>query len=94
MVVQSGQLVNRSWWEILIGSNSFHFKIISVVLVLDWITICSFSVLGYGQTGPMVQRGGYDSIAAAVSGLMHITGHEVQWSTFKFNRIFGIPYSD
>ncbi|XP_064276301.1 succinate--hydroxymethylglutarate CoA-transferase isoform X3 [Passer domesticus] len=30
----------------------------------------------YGQTGPMVQRGGYDSIAAAVSGLMHITGHE------------------
>ncbi|KFZ45925.1 Succinate--hydroxymethylglutarate CoA-transferase, partial [Antrostomus carolinensis] len=34
------------------------------------------SVLGYGQTGPMVQRGGYDSIAAAVSGLMHITGHE------------------
>ncbi|XP_064362672.1 succinate--hydroxymethylglutarate CoA-transferase isoform X3 [Dromaius novaehollandiae] len=31
---------------------------------------------GYGQTGPMIQRGGYDSIAAAVSGLMHITGHE------------------
>ncbi|KAF4794460.1 succinyl-CoA:glutarate-CoA transferase [Turdus rufiventris] len=30
----------------------------------------------YGQTGPLVQRGGYDSIAAAVSGLMHITGHE------------------
>nr|XP_047907594.1 succinate--hydroxymethylglutarate CoA-transferase isoform X3 [Anser cygnoides] len=35
------------------------------------------SITGYGQTGPMVQRGGYDSIAAAVSGLMHITGHEV-----------------
>ncbi|XP_064026026.1 succinate--hydroxymethylglutarate CoA-transferase isoform X5 [Pogoniulus pusillus] len=34
------------------------------------------SVTGYGQTGPMVQRAGYDSIAAAVSGLMHITGHE------------------
>ncbi|XP_074431704.1 succinyl-CoA:glutarate CoA-transferase isoform X6 [Larus michahellis] len=34
------------------------------------------SITGYGQTGPMVQRGGYDSIAAAVSGLMHITGHE------------------
>ncbi|NXY47183.1 SUCHY transferase, partial [Ceuthmochares aereus] len=32
------------------------------------------SITGYGQTGPMVQRGGYDSIAAAVSGLMHITG--------------------
>ncbi|XP_071660864.1 succinyl-CoA:glutarate CoA-transferase isoform X4 [Patagioenas fasciata] len=35
------------------------------------------SITGYGQTGPMVQRGGYDSIAAAISGLMHITGHEV-----------------
>ncbi|XP_064299926.1 succinate--hydroxymethylglutarate CoA-transferase isoform X3 [Phalacrocorax carbo] len=35
------------------------------------------SITGYGQTGPMVQRGGYDSIAAAVSGLMHITGQEV-----------------
>ncbi|KAM9231614.1 succinyl-CoA:glutarate CoA-transferase [Leptosomus discolor] len=34
------------------------------------------SITGYGQSGPMVQRGGYDSIAAAVSGLMHITGHE------------------
>ncbi|XP_053915878.1 succinate--hydroxymethylglutarate CoA-transferase isoform X3 [Cuculus canorus] len=34
------------------------------------------SITGYGQTGPMVRRGGYDSIAAAVSGLMHITGHE------------------
>ncbi|XP_031409866.1 succinate--hydroxymethylglutarate CoA-transferase isoform X3 [Meleagris gallopavo] len=35
------------------------------------------SITGYGQTGPMVQRGGYDSIAAAISGLTHITGHEV-----------------
>uniref|UniRef100_A0A803VDW2 Succinyl-CoA:glutarate CoA-transferase n=1 Tax=Ficedula albicollis TaxID=59894 RepID=A0A803VDW2_FICAL len=34
------------------------------------------SITGYGQTGPVVQRGGYDSIAAAVSGLMHITGHK------------------
>lgn len=34
-------------------------------------------VLGYGQTGPVFQRGGYDSVAAAVSGLMHITGPEV-----------------
>ena len=40
----------------------------------------------------MVQRGGYDSIAAAVSGLMHITGHEVWCSTYKFNRIF-VPYA-
>ncbi|XP_042690155.1 succinate--hydroxymethylglutarate CoA-transferase isoform X4 [Centrocercus urophasianus] len=34
------------------------------------------SITGYGQTGPMVQRSGYDSIAAAISGLTHITGHE------------------
>ncbi|XP_064409417.1 succinate--hydroxymethylglutarate CoA-transferase isoform X2 [Latimeria chalumnae] len=32
------------------------------------------SITGYGQTGVMSQRAGYDSIAAAVSGLMHITG--------------------
>ncbi|XP_078544327.1 succinyl-CoA:glutarate CoA-transferase isoform X2 [Lissotriton helveticus] len=32
------------------------------------------SITGYGQTGPMFQRAGYDSIAAAMSGLMHITG--------------------
>ena len=34
-------------------------------------------VLGYGQTGPLSQRAGYDAVASAVSGLMHITGPEV-----------------
>uniref|UniRef100_A0A452I231 Succinyl-CoA:glutarate CoA-transferase n=1 Tax=Gopherus agassizii TaxID=38772 RepID=A0A452I231_9SAUR len=34
------------------------------------------SITGYGQTGPVFQRAGYDSVAAAVSGLMHITGPE------------------
>ncbi|KFV70569.1 Succinate--hydroxymethylglutarate CoA-transferase, partial [Dryobates pubescens] len=43
--------------------------------VAPHIVYCS--ITGYGQTGPKVQRGGYDSIAAAVSGLLHITGHEV-----------------
>lgn len=33
--------------------------------------------LGYGQTGPQSQSPGYDSIASAVSGMMHITGPEV-----------------
>ncbi|XP_038030106.1 succinyl-CoA:glutarate CoA-transferase isoform X23 [Anas platyrhynchos] len=41
-----------------------------------WLPLVHSLPPGYGQTGPMVQRGGYDSIAAAVSGLMHITGHE------------------
>ncbi|XP_055489794.1 succinate--hydroxymethylglutarate CoA-transferase isoform X1 [Leucoraja erinacea] len=36
------------------------------------IVYCSIS--GYGQTGPMSLRAGYDSVACAVSGLMHITG--------------------
>ncbi|KAM9216671.1 succinyl-CoA:glutarate CoA-transferase isoform 2-T2 [Dugong dugon] len=35
------------------------------------------SITGYGQTGPMSQRAGYDAVASAVSGLMHITGPEV-----------------
>ncbi|XP_032875871.1 succinate--hydroxymethylglutarate CoA-transferase isoform X2 [Amblyraja radiata] len=39
------------------------------------IVYCSIS--GYGQTGPMSQRAGYDSVACAVSGLMHITGPQV-----------------
>ncbi|XP_029108128.1 succinyl-CoA:glutarate CoA-transferase isoform X2 [Scleropages formosus] len=34
------------------------------------------SITGYGQTGPMSQSPGYDSIASAVSGMMHITGPE------------------
>uniref|UniRef100_A0A2K5RF23 Succinyl-CoA:glutarate-CoA transferase n=1 Tax=Cebus imitator TaxID=2715852 RepID=A0A2K5RF23_CEBIM len=35
------------------------------------------SITGYGQTGPISQRAGYDTVASAVSGLMHITGPEV-----------------
>ncbi|XP_013376610.1 PREDICTED: succinate--hydroxymethylglutarate CoA-transferase isoform X2 [Chinchilla lanigera] len=34
------------------------------------------SITGYGHTGPMSQRAGYDSVAAAISGLMNITGPE------------------
>ncbi|XP_049421747.1 succinate--hydroxymethylglutarate CoA-transferase isoform X5 [Epinephelus fuscoguttatus] len=34
------------------------------------------SISGYGQTGPRSQSPGYDSIASAVSGMMHITGSE------------------
>ncbi|XP_061569104.1 succinate--hydroxymethylglutarate CoA-transferase [Cololabis saira] len=38
------------------------------------LIFCSIS--GYGQTGPHAQSPGYDSIASAVSGMMHITGPE------------------
>ncbi|XP_075442715.1 succinyl-CoA:glutarate CoA-transferase isoform X2 [Ascaphus truei] len=34
------------------------------------------SITGYGQTGPLFQRAGYDAVACAMSGLMHITGPE------------------
>ncbi|GAB1725616.1 hypothetical protein NU195Hw_g6489t1 [Hortaea werneckii] len=33
------------------------------------------SISGYGSEGPYAQRAGYDAIAAAEGGLMHITGH-------------------
>ena len=32
---------------------------------------------GYGQDGPYANRGGYDVVAAALSGLIHITGPQV-----------------
>ncbi|KAI0227456.1 hypothetical protein LSAT2_022086 [Lamellibrachia satsuma] len=34
------------------------------------------SITGFGPTGPYSGRGGYDPIAAAVGGLLHITGPE------------------
>lgn len=33
------------------------------------------SISGYGAEGPYARRAGYDAIAAAEGGLMHITGH-------------------
>ncbi|XP_022529112.2 succinate--hydroxymethylglutarate CoA-transferase isoform X5 [Astyanax mexicanus] len=43
--------------------------------VAPQIIYCSIS--GYGQTGPHSHKPGYDSIASAASGMMHITGPEV-----------------
>jgi len=37
---------------------------------------------GFGQTGPYRKRGGFDSIAIAIGGLMHITGPEVGVSIY------------
>ncbi|HEX9868792.1 MAG TPA: CoA transferase, partial [Candidatus Tectomicrobia bacterium] len=33
------------------------------------------SISGFGQTGPYASRGGYDTIAQAMSGIMSATGH-------------------
>lgn len=33
------------------------------------------SISGYGASGPYSKRAGYDAIAAAEGGLMHVTGH-------------------
>ncbi|KAK4552859.1 hypothetical protein LTR86_009991 [Recurvomyces mirabilis] len=33
------------------------------------------SISGYGASGPYAKRAGYDAIAAAEGGLMHVTGH-------------------
>ncbi|XP_004840312.1 succinate--hydroxymethylglutarate CoA-transferase isoform X13 [Heterocephalus glaber] len=43
--------------------------------VAPHIVYCS--ITGYGHTGPMSQRAGYDAVASAISGMMHITGPEV-----------------
>ncbi|XP_077347805.1 succinyl-CoA:glutarate CoA-transferase isoform X3 [Lithobates pipiens] len=39
------------------------------------------SITGYGQSGPLFQRAGYDAVACGMSGLMHITGPEVACMT-------------
>ncbi|KAK5897718.1 hypothetical protein CgunFtcFv8_015198 [Champsocephalus gunnari] len=61
--------------------NFLPGKLSSLGLGFDQLTrvnprlvFCSIS--GYGQTGPLSQSPGYDSIASAVSGMMHITGPE------------------
>jgi crotonobetainyl-CoA:carnitine CoA-transferase CaiB-like acyl-CoA transferase len=36
------------------------------------------SISGFGQTGPYSERGGFDLVAQAMSGLMSITGHPDQ----------------
>lgn len=46
------------------------------------------SITGYGQTGPLSSKGGYDVIAAAVGGLLHITGEKV--SHFLFILFFSL----
>ena len=35
------------------------------------------SITGFGETGPYAGRAGYDVIASAIGGLMHITGPKV-----------------
>ncbi|KAJ5599041.1 hypothetical protein N7450_000108 [Penicillium hetheringtonii] len=39
-------------------------------------SIIHASVSGYGASGPYAQRAGYDAIAAAEAGLLHITGEK------------------
>ncbi|XP_033103215.1 succinate--hydroxymethylglutarate CoA-transferase-like isoform X2 [Anneissia japonica] len=34
------------------------------------------SITGYGSDGPLAKRAGYDVVAAAMGGLLHITGNE------------------
>lgn len=43
-------------------------------LSVDCPSLVYCSITGYGQSGPYAQRPGYDVAAAAVGGLMHITG--------------------
>ena len=57
-----------------IGLGYERLKVLSPRLIY-----CSIS--GYGQSGPYTRKGGYDVIAAAVGGLMHITGPEVGENT-------------
>lgn len=62
----------QDFWKQMVLSTLSYYCFPYVVLNMFILT-----VLGYGQTGPLSQRAGYDAVASAVSGLMHITGPEV-----------------
>jgi crotonobetainyl-CoA:carnitine CoA-transferase CaiB-like acyl-CoA transferase len=52
---------------------SLGFNYAAVSHLNPRLIYCSLS--GFGQTGPYADRGGYDTIAQAMSGIMSATGH-------------------
>jgi succinate---hydroxymethylglutarate CoA-transferase len=48
-------------------------------MAVDWVRTqvwaMHINIVGYGSTGPYAKKAGYDAIAAAEAGLMHISGH-------------------
>ncbi|CAD5117458.1 DgyrCDS6226 [Dimorphilus gyrociliatus] len=52
--------------------RKFNLDYESLKAINNELIYCS--ITGYGQTGPYKDRGGYDVIAAAVGGLLSITG--------------------
>ena len=44
-------------------------------LINERLIYCS--ITGFGSTGPSARRAGYDVVASAMGGLMHITGSKV-----------------
>lgn len=51
------------------------------------------SITGFGQTGPKANDSGYDYLAQAMSGMMHVTGHETGAAGEGPMRI-GVPIVD
>ncbi|NP_079004.2 succinyl-CoA:glutarate CoA-transferase isoform 4 [Homo sapiens] len=74
----------RTWGPPFVGTESTYYLSVNrnkksiAVNIKDpkGVKIIYCSITGYGQTGPISQRAGYDAVASAVSGLMHITGPE------------------
>ncbi|XP_043961058.1 succinate--hydroxymethylglutarate CoA-transferase isoform X2 [Gambusia affinis] len=73
----------RTWGPPFVASESVYFlsvnrnkKSIAVDLKHRRGAEVIQQLAGYGQTGPQARSPGYDSIASAVSGMMHITGPE------------------
>ncbi|XP_037829089.1 succinate--hydroxymethylglutarate CoA-transferase isoform X2 [Kryptolebias marmoratus] len=73
----------RTWGPPFVGSESVYFlsinrnkKSVAVDLKHPRGAAVIQQLSGYGQTGPLSPSPGYDSIASAVSGMMHITGPE------------------
>ena len=57
----------------------------------DFPRLIYCSISGFGQEGPSSKKAGYDLVASAIGGLMHITGPEVRGTSF-FSHDLSFPF--
>lgn len=73
----------KQWsrYECLLHASSVHefstINLQSEIICIQTQYVISLSFAGFGSDGPYANRAGFDVIASAMGGLMHVTGPEV-----------------